>query len=127
MTDVPDATVVRDASRWSRPSSPVPIIPRPHKKYYIDDPMVVFLVRTLAIDYADHRCIHPESFQVEGRLIRVHRYLLERESGFLRDMFALPPEANPEGLTDDRPILLGQSMGVTLKDVEALLNYIYWE
>lgn len=64
--------------------------------------------------------------QVENRLFRVHRYFLTRESGFFHDMFSLPQaQGVVEGSSDDNPLPFGQTMNITLQEIEAFLNYIY--
>ncbi|EIN14581.1 hypothetical protein PUNSTDRAFT_140834 [Punctularia strigosozonata HHB-11173 SS5] len=92
--------------RWSREPSPAPDVPTRHPKYYIDEGNVVFLV--------------------ENRLLKIHRFFLTRESDFFQTLFTLPPpEGVLEGSSDTHPIHLGENMNITLKQIEAFLNYIY--
>ena len=65
--------------------------------------------------------------KVEDRLFKIHRYFLQRESAFFQQLFKLPQsEGSEEGTTDGQPILLGSSMQVTLKEMEAFLNFVYY-
>ncbi|OCH91169.1 hypothetical protein OBBRIDRAFT_546364 [Obba rivulosa] len=89
----------------SRPASPInPNGPASHHhEFYIDDEMSIFLV--------------------EGRLFKVHRYFLTRESEVLHGMFEMPPDADGvAGRTDEEAILLP---GVTAKQFLAFLKFVY--
>ncbi|EMD36835.1 hypothetical protein CERSUDRAFT_114751 [Gelatoporia subvermispora B] len=89
----------------SRSSSPVDPHgpPSHHHEYYLEDEMSIFLV--------------------EGRLFKVHRYFLIRESEVFRTMFEMPPDANGiGGRTDEDAIPL---LDVTLKEFSAFLKFVY--
>ncbi|KAJ3557323.1 hypothetical protein NP233_g11770 [Leucocoprinus birnbaumii] len=79
---------------------------RRDEKYYFDaDPMVIFLV--------------------EGRLFRVHRHFLLRESKVFRDMLNAPPVNAgqlPLGSSDERAIPL---LDVTATEFAALVEHFY--
>lgn len=56
-------------------------------------------------------------------LFRVHRFFLQRESDVFRTMFVCPPtQDGPEGLSDDKPIVLPE---VTVAEFEGLLKFLY--
>ncbi|KAG1888977.1 uncharacterized protein F5891DRAFT_947212 [Suillus fuscotomentosus] len=77
--------------------------PPRHSEFYLQDELSVFLV--------------------DGVLFRVHRFFLQRESDVFRTMFVCPPtQDGPEGLTDDKPIVLPE---VTVAEFEALLKFLY--
>ncbi|KAJ7111402.1 hypothetical protein C8R44DRAFT_985525 [Mycena epipterygia] len=74
-------------------------------KYYIDDPMSIFLVG--------------------NQLFKVHRHFLVTESEVFRWMFACPPGgSDPDGFCDERAIPLP---GVACVEFEALLDFFYTE
>ncbi|KAJ7111433.1 hypothetical protein C8R44DRAFT_799481 [Mycena epipterygia] len=74
-------------------------------KYYIDDPMSIFLV--------------------DDHLFKVHRHFLVAESDVFSTMFACPPGASgPDGLCDARAIPLP---GIACAEFEALLDFFYTE
>ncbi|KAG2159340.1 uncharacterized protein EDB93DRAFT_1115134 [Suillus bovinus] len=77
--------------------------PPRHSEFYLQDELSVFLV--------------------DGVLFRVHRFFLQRESDVFRTMFVCPPtQDGPEGLSDDKPIVLPD---VTVAEFEALLKFLY--
>ncbi|KAJ7878119.1 hypothetical protein B0H14DRAFT_2342110 [Mycena olivaceomarginata] len=76
-----------------------------NSKYYLDDPMTIFLVG--------------------NRLFKVHRHFLVKESEVFHWMFACPSgSSGPDGFSDDRAIPL---LGVTPVEFGALLDYFYEE
>ncbi|KAG2347186.1 hypothetical protein BDR05DRAFT_877413 [Suillus weaverae] len=77
--------------------------PPRHSEFYLQDELSVFLV--------------------DGVLFRVHRFFLQRESDVFRTMFVCPPtQDGPEGLSDDKPIVLPE---VTVAEFEGLLKFLY--
>ncbi|KAI0267507.1 hypothetical protein BC834DRAFT_842676 [Gloeopeniophorella convolvens] len=66
--------------------------------------------------------------QVEGRIYKIHRHFLERESEFFRDLFPLPQGDSKadavEGKDDDHPIKL---VGTTTAEFDSLLRFFYFE
>ena len=62
-------------------------------------------------------------------MYRVHKHFFVSESGFFKDMFALPQpdnegETSPkEGTTDDTAITIPD---VTCREFEALLDFFYY-
>ncbi|KAJ6625177.1 hypothetical protein B0H10DRAFT_1942763 [Mycena sp. CBHHK59/15] len=82
-----------------------PATPTHNAKYYIDDPMSIFLV--------------------ENQLFKIHRHFLVKESDVFRWMFLCPPgSSDPDGASDVRAIPLP---GVTAAELEALLDFFYTE
>ncbi|KAJ6625156.1 hypothetical protein B0H10DRAFT_2212167 [Mycena sp. CBHHK59/15] len=82
-----------------------PATPTHNAKYYIDDPMSIFLV--------------------ENELFKIHRHFLVKESDIFRWMFLCPPgSSDPDGASDVRAIPLP---GVTAAELEALLDFFYTE
>lgn len=63
--------------------------------------------------------------QVEEKLYKVSRYLLERESVFFKDMFSLPKsqDTDAEGLSVECPIVL---LGTTKAEMDALVQCLHW-
>ncbi|KAJ7766345.1 hypothetical protein DFH07DRAFT_809654 [Mycena maculata] len=76
-----------------------------NNKYYLDDPMAIFLVG--------------------NQHFKVHRHFLEKGSEVFHSMFMCPADSSgPDGFTDDRAIPLS---GVTSMEFETLLDYFYDE
>ncbi|KAJ7118423.1 hypothetical protein C8R43DRAFT_901562 [Mycena crocata] len=64
-------------------------------------------------------------FLVENQRFKVHRHFLVQESDVFKWMFICPPgSGEPDGSTDERPILLP---GVTAMEFETLLDFFYTE
>lgn len=57
---------------------------------------------------------------MEGALFRMHRYLLERESSYFRDVWSEDPLL---GTSDDKAIILS---GLTVQEFECLLHFMYY-
>ncbi|KAG1888405.1 hypothetical protein F4604DRAFT_1674745 [Suillus subluteus] len=77
--------------------------PPRHSEFYLQDELSVFLV--------------------DGVLFRVHRFFLQRESDVFRTMFVCPPTPDgPDGISDDKPIVLPE---VTVAEFEGLLKFLY--
>jgi hypothetical protein len=63
-------------------------------------------------------------YQVGDGLFRIHRYYLMQGSEVFRGMFTSPPVEgkNVDGMSDNQPIILP---GVTIREFEALMEYLY--
>ncbi|KAJ7614801.1 hypothetical protein FB45DRAFT_802028 [Roridomyces roridus] len=89
-----------DAEANAEPTHPVR-----NAKYYLHDPMAIFLV--------------------ENQLFKVHRHFLVRESEIFNQMFLCPPPSHgQDGSSDEQPITLD---GVTAVEFERLHDYFYEE
>jgi hypothetical protein len=120
-----DDTEMAESGRWSRETSPIPDIPTRHPRYYIEEGNIVFMVSLAGLQLIRFINTVPP-VQVENRLLRVHRFFLTRESDFFKTLLSLPqPQGTQEGTSDANPIRLTDTMNITLKQMEALLNYIY--
>ncbi|KAJ7450818.1 hypothetical protein FB451DRAFT_1410140 [Mycena latifolia] len=79
--------------------------PKNHTKYYMDDPMAIFLAG--------------------NRLFKVHRHFLVQESPVFECMFLCPSGgSDPDGFSNERAIPLH---GVTAIEFETLLDFFYTE
>jgi len=78
--------------------------PKRHERFYFEDGSVIFLV--------------------ENTLYRIHKSFLTRDSVVFSELFALPcpPDQQPEGITDDKPIEL---KGQNREDFECFLSFYY--
>jgi hypothetical protein len=108
-------SLLGDSSDFSRPITPAETDDSDevslHNVYYFEDYMVTFLV---SIPFS-HRCTAGErriyAHQVEGRLFKIHRHFLARDSERFRAMDS-----------SQDPIELAE---VTIKEFECLLNFFY--
>ncbi|KAJ7092814.1 hypothetical protein B0H15DRAFT_832572 [Mycena belliarum] len=104
-SDEPATTVMGAESQQVSLGVPVSGPPKKNSKYYMDDPMAIFLV--------------------ENQLFKVHRHFLVEESEVFKWMFVCPSGGSePEGHSNERPIPLP---GVHAVELETLLDFFYTE
>ena len=91
---------------------------RRHSQFYLEDTLVVIEVDVFAsfpLQYSDQN-----ELKVEGCLFKVNRYLLNRESIYLQNIFALDRTA---GTCDENAIML---LNITVHGFECFLYFLFF-